>query len=70
MATRFTIRCNGMIMGTYPGTTDAEALESCHRDYGYASFADACAKRGMTRDNYKCEDPGPVTAPAPPPPPV
>ena len=64
---RFTIwRRNGLdflIMGTYPGATEAEALDNASKDCTYvdakgqtahyAGFDDANAKLGLTRDDYK-----------------
>lgn len=52
---KFTIRCDGLICGTYNGATDAEALENYAKDSKFASFADLCQKQNLTRDNFKCE---------------
>ncbi len=54
---RFTIwrRVGGdfNIIGTYPGATESEALDNASKDYGFADFADANAKHGQTRDDYR-----------------
>lgn len=52
---RYTIRRDGFILGTYPGATEAEALDAASRDEGHADFAAACAKHSVSRDNYKVE---------------
>jgi hypothetical protein len=41
------------IIGTYAGKDEQEALENASKDSGYASFADANKKLGLTRDDYK-----------------
>jgi len=41
------------IVGTYPGAMEAEALDNASKADGYANFADANAKLGLTRDDYK-----------------
>lgn len=51
---RYTIRRNGMILGTYAGSDENEALDTCYEDAGYESFAAACAVLGLTRDNHSC----------------
>ncbi len=42
-----------IIIGTYPGATESEALDNASKDYGFADFADANAKLGLTRDDYR-----------------
>lgn len=50
---RFTIWKQGLIYGTYPGATEAEALDAFAKEQGYVDFADANAKQNLTRDDYK-----------------
>ena len=62
---RYTIRRQGTILGTYPGNTEAEALDACVSDGGvpsggkppgtYLTFDDFCEKTGLTRDDHKAE---------------
>ena len=56
---RYTIRRQGMILGTYEGKTEADALDALAQDEGYVDFDECCMKMGLVRDNYtmmKVED--------------
>jgi len=50
---RFTIWRQGLIIGTYPGKDEAEALDNAAKDEGFASFVDCNAKKSLTRDDYR-----------------
>lgn len=58
---RYTIRCratkNGdfSLVGTFSGTTEAEALDASARDRGEPDFQTLCQKRGLTRDDHRVE---------------
>lgn len=50
---RFTIWSGGVILGTYSGATEAEALDAAAKDAGFADFADRNAKLSLSRDDYR-----------------
>lgn len=50
---RFTIWRNGVIVGTYAGANEQEALEAAAKDEKFAGFADANQQLGLSRDDYK-----------------
>ncbi len=53
---RFTIRRNGIIMGTYTGEDEDAALDHLATNEGHQSFKDFCKKTGMKRDDHKIEE--------------
>lgn len=42
---------SGVILGVYPGDTEAEALDSLARDAGYRDYAAACGVTGDDPDD-------------------
>jgi hypothetical protein len=55
MAKRYTIRRNGMILGTYPGPEEQDALDAIAREEGDADFKASCDRQRLRRDNYTLE---------------
>lgn len=49
---RYTIRCRGTIMGTYPGETEDDALDAHARDEKHADFKARCVKLKLKRDDH------------------
>jgi hypothetical protein len=50
---QYTIRRHGMILGTYQGATETEALDAVCKEEGYKNFQESCTKQGLVRDNYQ-----------------
>ncbi len=53
---RFTVRRQGMILGTYPGEDEDAALDRIAKDQGHDSFKAFCAKTGLKRDHHTVEE--------------
>lgn len=56
MAKQYRIKANGMDMGTYDATSEAEALNAYARDAGYADYADLCATVGSSHGEATAEE--------------